>query len=56
MTKRRAVITGIGIIAPSGSSADAHWKTVMSGESKIGTITRFDPDPPGRRGDRIRPG
>jgi minimal PKS chain-length factor (CLF/KS beta) len=44
MTNRRAVITGIGIIAPSGSSAEAHWKTVMSGESKIGTITRFDPE------------
>jgi minimal PKS chain-length factor (CLF/KS beta) len=41
----RAVITGIGIVAPSGTSTEAHWKTVLSGESKIGPITLFDPEP-----------
>lgn len=48
MTERnpfRAVITGIGIVAPSGTSTEAHWKTVVSGESRIGPITLFDPEP-----------
>jgi 3-oxoacyl-(acyl-carrier-protein) synthase len=40
---RRAVITGIGVVAPSGIGADAHWKSVLDGTSKVGRITRFDP-------------
>ncbi|MFL6122705.1 beta-ketoacyl synthase N-terminal-like domain-containing protein [Actinophytocola sp.] len=39
----RAVITGIGVVAPSGVGADAHWKSVLDGTSKLGRITRFDP-------------
>ncbi|MET8870905.1 beta-ketoacyl synthase N-terminal-like domain-containing protein [Nocardia sp. NPDC004604] len=39
---RRAVITGIGIVAPSGTSASEHWKTVMAGENRIAPITHFD--------------
>jgi len=39
----RAVITGIGVIAPSGIGADAHWKTILDGGSKLGRISRFDP-------------
>ena len=39
----RAVITGVGVVAPSGIGADAHWKSVLDGESKLGRITRFDP-------------
>jgi minimal PKS chain-length factor (CLF/KS beta) len=40
---RRAVITGIGVVAPSGIGADEHWKTVLNGDNKIGRISRFDP-------------
>lgn len=40
---RRAVITGIGVLAPSGQSTAEHWSTVTTGESKIGPITQFDP-------------
>jgi minimal PKS chain-length factor (CLF/KS beta) len=40
---RRAVITGIGVAAPSGMGVDAHWKTMISGESRIGRISLFDP-------------
>jgi minimal PKS chain-length factor (CLF/KS beta) len=40
---RRAVITGIGVVAPSGIGADVHWKSVLEGNSKLGRITRFDP-------------
>jgi minimal PKS chain-length factor (CLF/KS beta) len=40
---RRAVITGIGVAAPSGVGADAHWDTVLKGENRIGRISLFDP-------------
>jgi minimal PKS chain-length factor (CLF/KS beta) len=39
----RAVITGVGVVAPSGIGADAHWKSVLDGDSRLGRITRFDP-------------
>ncbi len=39
----RAVITGIGIVCASGIGADTYWKTALSGESRIGRITQFDP-------------
>ncbi|GAB3433915.1 beta-ketoacyl synthase N-terminal-like domain-containing protein [Actinophytocola sediminis] len=38
----RAVITGIGVVAPSGIGAGAHWKSIMDSESRLGPITRFD--------------
>jgi 3-oxoacyl-(acyl-carrier-protein) synthase len=38
-----AVITGIGVVAPSGRSADEHWETVCAGRSRVGPITLFDP-------------
>ncbi|GAB2846349.1 beta-ketoacyl synthase N-terminal-like domain-containing protein [Lentzea nigeriaca] len=37
-----AVITGIGVVAPSGRSAAEHWDTVCAGESRVGPITLFD--------------
>ncbi len=43
MTAPRAVITGLGVVAPSGIGADAHWKSILDGENRIGRITRFDP-------------
>lgn len=39
----RAVITGIGVVAPSGVGADEHWKVVLSAESRVGPISHFDP-------------
>ena len=41
----RTVITGVGIVAPSGTSTEEHWKTVVHGDSKVGPITAFDPAP-----------
>ncbi|ASW55181.1 beta-ketoacyl synthase N-terminal-like domain-containing protein [Plantactinospora sp. KBS50] len=41
----RAVITGIGVVAPTGIGADAHWKRVLAAEQRIGRITLFDPTP-----------
>jgi minimal PKS chain-length factor (CLF/KS beta) len=38
----RAVITGVGVVAPSGTSADEHWATVTAGASRLGPISAFD--------------
>jgi 3-oxoacyl-(acyl-carrier-protein) synthase len=40
---RRAVITGIGIVAPGGIGTDAWWKNALEGNSAIRRITLFDP-------------
>jgi 3-oxoacyl-(acyl-carrier-protein) synthase len=40
---RRAVITGLGVVAPSGVTAEEHWSTVTSGTSRLGRISLFDP-------------
>jgi act minimal PKS chain-length factor (CLF/KS beta) len=40
-----AVITGIGVVAPTGIGRDAHWQAVLAGKSGIGRISRFDPSP-----------
>jgi len=39
---RRAVITGIGVVAPSGMTADEHWNTVTAGKNKLDLISLFD--------------
>jgi act minimal PKS chain-length factor (CLF/KS beta) len=39
----RAVITGMGVVAPTGMSPDEHWDSVVAGRSGISRITRFDP-------------
>ncbi len=40
--RRRAVVTGIGVVAPSGVGAEQHWRTVLSGQRRTGPITLFD--------------
>ncbi len=42
MSKRRVVVTGLGIVSPVGSTIDSAWNAVLRGESGIGPITRFD--------------
>ena len=42
MSKRRVVITGLGIVSPVGSTVDSAWKNVLAGKSGIAPITRFD--------------
>ncbi|MBO3749324.1 ketosynthase chain-length factor [Streptosporangiaceae bacterium NEAU-GS5] len=39
----RAVITGIGVIAPNGFTTDEYWDAVLHGRSGLGRVTRFDP-------------
>jgi 3-oxoacyl-[acyl-carrier-protein] synthase II len=42
LSKRRVVITGLGIVSPVGSTVDTAWQNVLDGKSGIGPITRFD--------------
>ena len=42
MTRRRVVVTGLGIISPVGNSIEQAWQNLLAGRSGIGRITRFD--------------
>ena len=42
MSKRRAVITGLGIVSPVGNDVASAWASVTAGRSGIGPVTRFD--------------
>ncbi|MFJ5934627.1 ketosynthase chain-length factor [Streptomyces sp. NPDC003444] len=37
---KRAVVTGVGVIAPNGLSADTYWKSVQEGIGVLDRITR----------------
>ena len=45
MSKRRVVITGLGIISPVGNTIGEAWKSITEGQSGITRITRFDAAP-----------
>jgi len=42
MSKRRVVITGMGIVSPIGNSLDSAWDSIKHGRCGIGQITHFD--------------
>lgn len=42
MERRRVVITGMGIICPTGNSVEEAWANAAAGKTGIGPITRFD--------------
>ena len=42
MSKRRVVVTGLGIISPVGSTVKSAWDAIVRGQSGIGPITKFD--------------
>ena len=42
MTKRRVVVTGLGLISPVGNSVAEGWRNVCEGVSGIGPIDTFD--------------
>ena len=42
MSKRRVVITGLGLISPVGNDVATGWSNLVAGKSGIGPITRFD--------------
>jgi 3-oxoacyl-[acyl-carrier-protein] synthase II len=39
---RRAVVTGLGVVAPNGIGKDAFWKACLDGTSGVGPIRTFD--------------
>lgn len=45
MSRRRVVITGLGIVCPLGNTVPEAWSSLIAGRSGIGTITRFDASP-----------
>ena len=42
MTKRRVVVTGLGLITPVGIGVKESWKNILNGVSGITNITNFD--------------
>ena len=42
MSKRRVVITGLGIVSPVGIGVSQAWQSIVDGKSGIARITRFD--------------
>ena len=42
MSKRRVVITGMGIVSPIGNTLEAAWDSIKNSRSGIGQITHFD--------------
>ncbi|WP_448100977.1 beta-ketoacyl-ACP synthase II [Luteibacter jiangsuensis] len=42
MSKRRVVVTGMGIISPVGNDLATAWKNVVEGNSGIGPVSEFD--------------
>ena len=45
MSRRRVVVTGLGIVSPVGTGVPEAWKRILAGQSGITRITRFDPSP-----------
>jgi 3-oxoacyl-[acyl-carrier-protein] synthase II len=42
MSRRRVVVTGLGIISPVGPGVEEAWRNIHAARSGIGPITRFD--------------
>lgn len=42
MSKRRVVVTGLGMISPLGLDVQSSWQAVIQGKSGVGYITHFD--------------
>ena len=45
MSRRRVVVTGLGIICPVGNSVKEAWANIQAGKSGTTRITRFDASP-----------
>ena len=43
MSRRRVVVTGLGIVSPVGNTVQQAWNSILAGKSGIGRVTRFDP-------------
>jgi 3-oxoacyl-[acyl-carrier-protein] synthase II len=45
LSRRRVVVTGLGIVCPVGNSVGEAWPAILAGKSGIGRITHFDASP-----------
>jgi len=45
VSRRRVVVTGLGIVCPVGNRVDEAWSNILEGKSGITKITRFDATP-----------
>ncbi|HYX65065.1 MAG TPA: beta-ketoacyl-ACP synthase II, partial [Burkholderiales bacterium] len=43
MSRRRVVVTGLGIVSPIGNTVAEAWQSCLAGKPGITRITRFDP-------------
>ncbi len=53
MTGPRAVITGLGVVAPTGVGVDAHWRTSLEGACRITPFTRYPETSPIRLAGQV---
>ncbi|WP_108306263.1 beta-ketoacyl-ACP synthase II [Metalysinibacillus jejuensis] len=44
MTKRRVVVTGVGVVTPLGNDIETTWANIKAGKSGVGPLTRLNPD------------
>lgn len=42
MSKRRVVVTGLGVVSPVGNDVKTAWANILAGKSGITQITKFD--------------
>ena len=42
MSRRRVVVTGMGIVSPVGSTIDSAWSAICNGRSGINVVSSFD--------------
>jgi len=42
LSRRRVVVTGLGLVSPVGNNVAESWNAILAGQSGIGPITRFD--------------
>ncbi|MBC9129855.1 beta-ketoacyl-ACP synthase II [Frischella sp. Ac48] len=45
MSKRRVVVTGMGLISPVGNTIESAWQALLAGQSGVGLIEHFDTTP-----------
>ncbi len=43
MSRRRVVVTGVGLVCPVGNTVETAWSAILAGTSGIARITHFDP-------------
>ena len=43
MSRRRVVVTGLGIVSPVGNTVQEAWANILAARSGITRVTRFDP-------------